>query len=82
MRTMPSAPSGRVSPVRAATGLGATPAGEALAARIGIATGLVVVGELVGEGEAQEHAVIGETPNLAARLQGDCRARSRWSSPR
>ena len=37
--------------------------------RIGIATGLVVVGELVGEGEAQERNVIGETPNLAARLQ-------------
>jgi predicted ATPase/class 3 adenylate cyclase len=45
------------------------PAGEALAARIGIATGLVVVGDLVGEGAAQEQAVIGETPNLAARLQ-------------
>jgi class 3 adenylate cyclase len=43
--------------------------GQPLAARIGIATGLVVVGELVGEGEAQERAVIGETPNLAARLQ-------------
>jgi class 3 adenylate cyclase/predicted ATPase len=37
--------------------------------RIGIATGLVVVGELVGEGSAQEQAVVGETPNLAARLQ-------------
>jgi class 3 adenylate cyclase len=45
------------------------PAGEALAARIGIATGLVVVGDLVGEGAAQEEAVVGETPNLAARLQ-------------
>jgi predicted ATPase/class 3 adenylate cyclase len=40
-----------------------------LAARIGIATGNVVVGELVGEGAAREEAVIGETPNLAARLQ-------------
>jgi class 3 adenylate cyclase/tetratricopeptide (TPR) repeat protein len=38
-------------------------------ARIGIATGLVVVGELVGAGEAQERNVVGETPNLAARLQ-------------
>src|SRR5436190_981045 len=47
----------------------ATPAGEPLAPRIGIATGLVVVGDLVGEGAAQEHAVVGETPNLAARLQ-------------
>ena len=37
--------------------------------RIGIATGLVVVGELVGAGEAQERNVVGETPNLAARLQ-------------
>ncbi|MGY3361257.1 class 3 adenylate cyclase [Bradyrhizobium sp. GM0.4] len=45
------------------------PGGVALAARVGIATGLVVVGELIGEGEARERAVIGETPNLAARLQ-------------
>ena len=44
--------------------------GAPLAARVGIATGLVVVGELIGEGEARERAVIGETPNLAARLQG------------
>jgi class 3 adenylate cyclase/predicted ATPase len=43
--------------------------GRRLAARIGIATGLVVVGEPVGEGEAHERAVVGETPNLAARLQ-------------
>jgi class 3 adenylate cyclase/predicted ATPase len=43
--------------------------GRRLAARIGIATGLVVVGESVGQGEAQERAVVGETPNLAARLQ-------------
>jgi predicted ATPase/class 3 adenylate cyclase len=41
-----------------------------LQVRIGIATGLVVVGDLLGEGAAQEQAVIGETPNLAARLQG------------
>jgi class 3 adenylate cyclase len=47
-----------------------SPDGEALAARIGIATGLVVVGDLVGEGAAQEQAVVGETPNFAARLQG------------
>jgi class 3 adenylate cyclase/predicted ATPase len=38
-------------------------------ARIGIATGLVVVGDLIGEGSAQEQSVVGETPNLAARLQ-------------
>ncbi|MDP9812700.1 class 3 adenylate cyclase/tetratricopeptide (TPR) repeat protein [Rhizobium tibeticum] len=46
-----------------------TPLGKPLAARIGIATGLVVVGDLIGEGSAQEQAVVGETPNLAARLQ-------------
>ena len=45
------------------------PSGEPLAARVGIATGLVVVGDLIGEGAAQEEAVVGETPNLAARLQ-------------
>ncbi len=44
--------------------------GKALEVRIGIATGLVVVGDIIGEGASQEHAVIGETPNLAARLQG------------
>ncbi len=43
--------------------------GETTSCRIGIATGLVVVGDLVGEGAAQEEAVVGETPNLAARLQ-------------
>jgi class 3 adenylate cyclase/predicted ATPase len=41
-----------------------------LQARVGIATGLVVVGDLIGSGEAQERAIVGETPNLAARLQG------------
>ena len=46
-----------------------TPRGDPLAARIGIATGLVVVGDLIGKGAAQEEAVIGEAPNLAARLQ-------------
>jgi class 3 adenylate cyclase len=45
------------------------PSAEALAARVGIATGLVVVGELVGEAEARERSVVGDTPNLAARLQ-------------
>jgi len=40
-----------------------------LQTRVGIATGLVVVGDLVGQGAAQEQAVVGETPNLAARLQ-------------
>jgi hypothetical protein len=41
-----------------------------LQTRVGIATGLVVVGDLVGSGEAQERGIVGETPNLAARLQG------------
>jgi class 3 adenylate cyclase/predicted ATPase len=43
---------------------------EPLQVRIGVATGLVVVGDLVGFGEAQERGVVGETPNLAARLHG------------
>lgn len=46
------------------------PAAAALASRVGIATGVVVVGDLIGTGAAQEAAVVGETPNLAARLQG------------
>src|SRR5499427_1959971 len=41
-----------------------------LQARVGIATGLVVVGDLTGSGEAQERGIVGGTPNLAARLQG------------
>jgi class 3 adenylate cyclase/tetratricopeptide (TPR) repeat protein len=41
-----------------------------LQARIGIATGLVVVGDLIGEGSSRQQSVVGETPNLAARLQG------------
>ncbi|MER8849575.1 adenylate/guanylate cyclase domain-containing protein [Mesorhizobium australicum] len=53
----------------AATARLTAPGGQPLAARIGIATGLVVVGDLVGEGSAQEEAVVGDTPNLAARLQ-------------
>jgi Adenylate and Guanylate cyclase catalytic domain len=43
---------------------------EPLQVRIGAATGLVVVGDLVGSGDAQERGIVGETPNLAARLQG------------
>ena len=41
-----------------------------LQTRVGIATGLVVVGDLIGSGSSQEQAIVGETPNLAARLQG------------
>lgn len=40
-----------------------------LQVRVGIATGMVIVGELIGSGEAQERNIVGETPNLAARLQ-------------
>src|SRR5262245_46727776 len=46
-----------------------TRAAEPLAVRIGIATGLVVVGDLSSESALREHALVGETPNLAARLQ-------------
>jgi hypothetical protein len=42
----------------------------ALQTRVGMATGLVVVGDLIGSGASQEQAIVGETPNLAARLQG------------
>ena len=47
-----------------------TAAGAPLHVRVGIATGIVVVGDLLGSGEAQERGVVGDTPNLAARLQG------------
>jgi class 3 adenylate cyclase/tetratricopeptide (TPR) repeat protein len=47
-----------------------SPSGEPLAARVGVATGVVVVGDLIGAGWSQERSVVGETPNLAARLQG------------
>ena len=62
--------------VRASLGLIAAVAkldagdGTRLRVRVGIATGLVVVGDLIGQGATQEQIVIGETPNLAARLQG------------
>ncbi|WP_420964580.1 AAA family ATPase [Bradyrhizobium sp. B120] len=46
-----------------------TRAADLLQIRIGIATGVVVVGDLIGQGSAQEHPVVGDTPNLAARLQ-------------
>jgi class 3 adenylate cyclase len=50
--------------------VGALKSNAPLQTRVGIATGLVVVGDLIGSGSAQEQAVVGETPNLAARLQG------------
>ena len=52
--------------VAAVSGLKTHPA---LQTRVGIATGLVVVGDLIGSGDSQEQAIVGETPNLAARLQ-------------
>jgi class 3 adenylate cyclase/predicted ATPase len=53
--------------IQAVTGLRS---GAPLQSRVGISTGLVVVGDLIGSGEAQERGIVGETPNLAARLQG------------
>jgi class 3 adenylate cyclase/tetratricopeptide (TPR) repeat protein len=50
--------------------IGALKTHTPLQTRVGIATGLVVVGDLIGSGEAQERGIVGETPNLAARLQG------------
>ena len=49
--------------------VGALKSNAPLQTRVGIATGLVVVGDLIGSGEAQERGIVGETPNLAARLQ-------------
>ena len=46
------------------------PIAKRLEVRIGIASGLVVVGDLIGEGAAREFAIVGDAPNLAARLQG------------
>jgi class 3 adenylate cyclase len=54
--------------VGAASEIGA-PERSTLRVRVGIATGLVVIGDLIGSGSAREEAVVGETPNLAARLQ-------------
>jgi len=61
--------------------IGGLAAPEALNVRLGIASGLVVVGDLIGAGAAQERGVVGETPNLAARLQALAH-RARSSSPR
>ena len=52
------------------TAVGALKTHATLQTRVGIATGLVVVGDLIGSGASQEQAVVGETPNIAARLQG------------
>jgi class 3 adenylate cyclase/predicted ATPase len=54
-----------------AAAVGATPvSGEPLQVRIGIATGLVVIGEPIGLGDSRQQTAVGEPPNLAARLQG------------
>ena len=50
--------------------VGGLKSSTSLQTRVGIATGLVVVGDLIGSGEAQERGIVGETPHLAARLQG------------
>jgi class 3 adenylate cyclase/predicted ATPase len=51
-------------------GVSALKSSVSLQTRLGIATGMVVVGDLIGSGASQEQAIVGETPNLAARLQG------------
>ena len=50
--------------------VGALKSNAPLQTRVGIATGMVVVGDLIGAGASQEQAIVGETPNLSARLQG------------
>jgi class 3 adenylate cyclase len=60
---------GGLAVAEAVGGMVAGANGHLLQARVGIATGLVVVGDLLGEGAAKEEAVTGETPNLAARVQ-------------
>ena len=55
--------------VEAIAALSSSGTRDSMAVRVGVATGLVVVGDIVGEGAAEEQAVVGETPNLAARLQ-------------
>jgi class 3 adenylate cyclase len=52
------------------TAIGGLKSPVPLQTRAGIATGLVIVGDLIGSGEAQERRIVGDTPNLAARLQG------------
>jgi class 3 adenylate cyclase len=72
-----------VPPVRAGLELLAAVGGvkthALLQTRVGIASGLVVVGDLIGSGASQEQAIIGETPNLAARLQGIAEPNSSWT---
>src|SRR5262249_1189362 len=51
-----------------------TPKGDRLEVRIGIATGMVVAGDLVGDAAVEKHSLVGEAPNLAARLHGEATA--------
>ena len=82
-RTTPSGPSGPGSAIVGGRRRPAPrPAATPLAARVGIATGLVVVGDLVGEGAAREEAVVGETPEPRRPAAGAGRAGQRWWSPR
>jgi class 3 adenylate cyclase len=55
--------------------VGGLKSSDPLQTRVGIATGLVVVGDLIGSGESHERGIVGETPNLAARLQAASRAK-------
>jgi class 3 adenylate cyclase len=65
---MPNVP---CAPVAVAAAVSATPVnGEPLHVRVGIATGLVVIGEPIGSDDSRQQTAVGETPNLAARLQG------------
>ena len=65
---MPNAPCGLASPSLPRWG-SASVSGTPLQVRIGIATGLVVIGEPIGTGNSRQQTAVGETPNLAARLQ-------------
>jgi hypothetical protein len=67
---MPSARFALGSPLLRQSRSSKLPSRTSSQVRVGIATGLVVVGDLIGSGEAQKRAIVGETPNLAARLQG------------
>ena len=78
MKTTPNGLCARDSRSREAVANLQTPdAGNRCRCASGVATGIVVVGDLVGQGSAQEQAVVGDTPNLAARLQALRRARRR-----
>jgi hypothetical protein len=60
----------QIAGLRLVTAVNELKIGASLQCRVGVATGLVVVGNLIGAGESQERGIVGDTPNLAARLQG------------